>query len=524
MQTFEGLFLLVLAVAIARLVLGPIHPRFSYSTIGLVGLALTVAGMVVEGWRWQMIPAYAGFGLLILGSLKSSPTGIYWRAAGAIPLVLLLATSGFLTHQLPVLSLPAPTGPYSVGTFDYSITDTSRPERYAPERDRELYVEVWYPADKARLAGHRVRSLGEEIYGGDYDIRSFLTGYFRHIPTHSHVAAPVAAPEAGAFPVLLFSHGMMGFTAQNPLLMEHLASHGYVIFSIAHPYQSTKVILANAGTVTLAYDEPKDVEFRLDDMELGLMGRIIEAAETTAEVTEMRTVLYRLADDYSKAQTASAKAMVLEKAVTMPELQRYGSFVTTESLRDYLRYHNEYVSRAVQTWVEDTGFVATSVSDRQWPITGLSEAIDVSGFGVFGMSFGGAAAGEFCKLDSRCRAGANLDGTQLGYHWNKRPSAPFLMFYHEAHQGGNDFAYLPPTHDFWDYTVKGSMHFDFADAIYALPIIKTLGFGGAIDAGRMVEIVNRVQLDFFDHYLKGEPIPPDLHRDLVEVVVDRHIQ
>ena len=182
MQFFEVLFLLVLAVGIVRLLLGPIHPRFAYSTIAVVGLGVMALGVAIEGFRWQMIPAYVGFGVLLLASLKKSETRPVWRALGAVPLFLLLSASAVLTHELPMLSLPEPSGPYAVGTFEYSITDDSRKERYAPTRNRELYVEVWYPADKGASGDFPVRTLFQELYEGDYTQQSFLFGYLETRP------------------------------------------------------------------------------------------------------------------------------------------------------------------------------------------------------------------------------------------------------------------------------------------------------------------------------------------------------
>jgi hypothetical protein len=156
LQFFEILFLLTLTVGIVRLLLGPAHPRFAYSTIAVVGLGLMVLGVVTEGFRWQMIPAYVGFGVLVLASLKKSETRLVWRALGALPLFLLISASAVLTHELPIFSLPKPSGPYGVGTFEYSITDDSRKERYSPARNRELYVEVWYPAERSASGGFPV--------------------------------------------------------------------------------------------------------------------------------------------------------------------------------------------------------------------------------------------------------------------------------------------------------------------------------------------------------------------------------
>jgi hypothetical protein len=96
------------------------------------------------------------------------------------------------------------------------------------------------------------------------------------------------------------------------------------------------------------------------------------------------------------------------------------------------------------------------------------------------------------------------------------------MLYHEEHQGGNDFAYLPPTHDFWDYGIKGATHFDFTDFGYAWPLFKTLGFTGPIDGMRMIDIMNRVVLSFFDRSLRGEPVSGGLLTDIPEIVVRHH--
>ena len=522
MQVFEVLFLLVLAIGIVRLLAGPIHPRLTYPTIAVAGLGSIVLGAVTEGLRWQMIPAYLGLGLAVLASLKKSETRGVWRALGALPLLLLLSASAVLTHELPIFSLPEPSGPYGVGTFEYSITDDSRKERYSPARDRELYIEVWYPTEKGTSGGFPVRTLFQELYEGDYTRQSVLFGYLSHIPTHSHVHAPVAALDHGPFPVLLFNHaGELGFTSQNQLLMEHLASHGYVIFSIAHPYQSSKVNLGHAGTVTRVSDYPSDIALPRAELDRGLVGTIYEASHDLDEVSAVKEVLSPLAEQYFALDERDRRTF-LSRAVAMEAFHAYRHFISEDLLEDYFLYDYFAQDSMLQYWVDDIRFVADKLGDSKAPVAGFAEAIDASGFGVFGMSYGGAAAGEFCKIDIRCRAGVNLDGTQFGRRWNQAVSAPFLMLYHEEHQGGNDFAYLPPTHEFWDYGVKGATHFDFTDFTYVWPLFKTLGLTGPIDGMRMTEIVNGVVLRFFDHSLKGEPVSGELFTDTPEIVVRHH--
>jgi len=524
LQLLEILFLVVLAAGIVRLVFGPVHPRLSYPAIALTGLAVLLLGAFVEGLRWQMIPGYLAFGLLMTASLKKSETRPLWRRLGAVPLLLLLGGSAFLIHQIPILALPAPSGPFGVGTFEYSITDTSRRERYAPARNRELYVEVWYPADKSRVDNFPAQTLFHELYEGRYTRQSFLFGYMKHIPTHSHVEAPIAAPGGKGFPVLLFNHALApGFTSQNQLLMEQLASHGYVVVSIAHPYQSSKTNLLHAGTVTEASDVPQDLASALTRPELdqSAIGRIMAANSDVRRVSAFKAVISPLADQYFALPAGDRKAF-LRQAVLREDLRPFRQFISEDLLEDYFIHDYLVDNSLIQYWVEDTQFVADTLGDLQAPVAGFHEAIDTSGFGAIGMSYGGGATGEFCKIDQRCRAAVNLDGTQFGRHWDKPMPVPFLMFYNEEHQGGNDFAYLPVTHEFWDYTIDGAGHFDFTDFTYAWPLFKTAGLAGSIDGMRMIGITNGVVLNFFDHALKGKPVAGELFDDVPEIAVRHH--
>jgi predicted dienelactone hydrolase len=370
-----------------------------------------------------------------------------------------------------------------------------------------------------------VRTLFQELYEGDYTRQSFLFGYMKHIPTHSHIEAPVAAHGGKRFPVLLFNHALApGFTSQNQLLMEKLASHGYVILSIAHPYQSSKVNLAQAGTVTAATENPRDLLAAITRPELpeSAIGKIMAAHDgDLKQVSAFKTAISPLADEYLALPAGERKAF-LGEAVARKEFQRWRKLITTDLLEDYFIYNYLIENSLTGYWVEDIQFVADKLGELRAPVAGFHEAVDATGFGVFGMSYGGGAAGEFCKVDPRCRAFANLDGTQFGSHWSQPVPAPMLMFYNEEHQGGNDFAYLPPTHEYWEYTVDGAGHFDFTDFTYAWPLFKTFGLAGSIDGMRMTEITNGVVLNFFDHSLKGRPVNGELFTSVPEITVRRH--
>ncbi len=519
MQLLEALFLILLAIAIARVVIGPRYTWLTYSRITITGLVLLIAGLFTQGWRWQLLPAGITFVLVVLGSLKRSDTRLGWRVLGAVPLMALVGLSAMLAWLMPVVSLPAPAGPYGVGTFEFSLTDPARVERYSPGRKRELYAEVWYPASSEQLKDHPVRGLFHDLHEGEYNRTSLIFSYLKKVKTHSHVNAPAARPGESAFPVLLFNHALdFGFTSQNLLLMEHLASHGYVVVSIAHPYQTAKVNLDEAGTIRRASGIPGDLALPRPELPIGIVGTIFEKTGDIQQVSLLKSRLLPLAEGFLALDEAG-KARFLEQAISSPALEPFNRELTGALLEDFFYYDYAKDNSLVQYWVEDIGFIADSLASLQAPIAGFPGILDLGRMGVFGMSYGGAAAGEFCKIDSRCKAGANLDGTQVGRLWEQKVPVPFLMLYNEEHQGGNDYAYMPAVADFWDLKVDGATHMDFTDFVYLWPILKLIGFSGSIDGMRMTEILNSIQLEFFDHYLKGKPVSGGMIVGLPEVVV-----
>jgi len=89
-------------------------------------------------------------------------------------------------------------------------------------RQRLLPVEVWYPAADA----HRGQDLGEATR----DHYELLPGF----PPVWQEAVRDAAPRAGSYPLVMFSHGFGGHRRQTTFLCAHLASHGYVVAAVDH--------------------------------------------------------------------------------------------------------------------------------------------------------------------------------------------------------------------------------------------------------------------------------------------------
>ena len=73
-------------------------------------------------------------------------------AVGALALGLFFASLWFENSQS--LELPRPTGPFAVGRVGTTWVDTGRayPFTPPPDRDRELVVWIWYPAQRSDAA------------------------------------------------------------------------------------------------------------------------------------------------------------------------------------------------------------------------------------------------------------------------------------------------------------------------------------------------------------------------------------
>lgn len=138
-----------------------------------------------------------------------------------------------------------------------NVTDTE-----TPSYDRELTVEVWYPAAEGTQAG------------GTYDtvIRDGQTA----TTLSGRAARDASAAAEGEFPLILISHGYPGNRFLMSHLGENLASKGYVVAAIDHA-DSTYSDQAAFGSTLL--NRPRDQRFVLDQM-----ANLVETAPDLAAV------------------------------------------------------------------------------------------------------------------------------------------------------------------------------------------------------------------------------------------------
>ncbi|WP_229713479.1 alpha/beta hydrolase family protein [Streptomyces fuscichromogenes] len=175
------------------------------------------------------------------------------------------------------LTLPPPTGPHPVGTVPLHLVDTSRPDPVAgPGHYRELMAGVWYPA-------RRAEDLPRAPWMAEGALRAFLTDSDFPIDpalgplTAGHTGAPVHRT-GHRLPVIVYSHGSGSHRGDHTIMVQELASHGYVVVTVDHTYDTFtefpdgRVVTPGAHPM-FPKDFAADLRFLLDCVEMLAAGR-----------------------------------------------------------------------------------------------------------------------------------------------------------------------------------------------------------------------------------------------------------
>ena len=208
-------------------------------------------------------------------------------AAVALLLAAIIAASA-VASTLAYLRLPAPTGAFAVGRATTLLTDPSRPEpRTAANDHRAVRLVAWYPAAAGSgqsteyVPGLDAIRAGLEASGELGPLEVAGLGF---VQAHASDGAAIAR-EGGSYPVVILSPGNATNVTFYSSLAEDLASHGFVVVGVDHPYQVAAVDLGD-GTVAVYPG----------DQAAGPLGTEV-AAKIDERVADIRFVLDRLAED-----------------------------------------------------------------------------------------------------------------------------------------------------------------------------------------------------------------------------------
>ncbi|GHF21100.1 alpha/beta hydrolase family protein [Streptomyces morookaense] len=222
------------------------------------------------------------------------------------------------------LTLPGPTGPYPVGTVALHLVDASRPDPVAgPGRHRELMASVWYPAHDTRRYPQApwmlARPLQELLASAGFERDAVAAPL-----TAGHEGAPVRRT-GGRLPVVVYSHGAHSHRADHTVMVQELASHGYVVVTVDHTYDAIGEF--PDGRVVVPLRGPKyalgpadfatDIRFILDCIEDLDAGRNPDAGQRRLPAGLRGALdLHRIGMfGWSKGGTATARVMIDDRRV-----------------------------------------------------------------------------------------------------------------------------------------------------------------------------------------------------------------
>ncbi|HKL72032.1 MAG TPA: hypothetical protein VJ855_05185 [Marinilabiliaceae bacterium] len=364
--------------------------------------------------------------------------------------------------------LPKPTGEYQIATQKLFLTDSLRKEKFTTRRKyREIYVKVWYP----------VRAEGEyeyEYFLDDYPTKVVadifksvgldrdLVDLIKQTQTHS-LSEDFELPSGQKFPVILFNPGFyFGMSDFYTAIIENLASHGYIVCSINHPYEQPYVESSGKD----AYMKKKKAQ--LAYLQLFLMDKFRKFKIDTEEEIEAATRVY------------------------LKKLSRF--------------------DKVVRRWTADNEFFISYLENesKNPEVSGIIEGMDLNRLGVLGQSVGGSVAGQVCLHNKdRVKAGINLDCFQFGDIIDQPLETPFMLMQSDHYfmwNLGNSIIFRNPQADFYRTTIKNARHFVFSDASF-LDLIdaeEKKKMIGDVDGEESAKLINSYILAFFNFYLSGE--------------------
>jgi dienelactone hydrolase len=361
--------------------------------------------------------------------------------------------------------LPSPTGSYAVGTYTFRMDDTatfSDGRRVA----RPLTAQVWYPAKgrKGIAARYADSALIDSMISQKYlDAPAEDVRRWRELSLAASAnAAPADASTGAGWPVIAFSHGFGVSRVNYSALVQELASHGYVVISLDHPY----------GGFALAADR-RVLQPGGDSLRRRL-GR----------GSELASVDSALAWDGSAWANEAARA-VRHVARSTVDIGHGALRLIIDTAHVGMLGHSLGGAAALLACRHDALFIACADMDGA-PVgdvdaSGVPKPILVLLSQPGGARHAPKDSAERAHQQAFARMGRDRDSTWLAIR-QKNPKTPTYIV-----------------------KLKGTAHMSFSDAPFLMPTLLQ-GTGSTLSATEANARINRYLLEFFGHFLRGRPI------------------
>jgi len=135
-------------------------------------------------------------------------------------------------------ALPKPTGIFQIGRTHLNFIDENRvdPSPLAEGKKRDVPIIIWYPIDDSGTSSPlKIRKRQDLDSAKKFVVFQSIPDEICDILTNSYEGVPIT-DKVRKLPVLIYNHGLTSIMEECTILMEHMASHGYIVVSLGHPY------------------------------------------------------------------------------------------------------------------------------------------------------------------------------------------------------------------------------------------------------------------------------------------------
>ena len=357
---------------------------------------------------------------------------------------------------------PMPTGKYAVGTKTFTIYNT-RKEALDTKGDsmRHIPARIYYPTSKNTTEGlTKAKSLSRSEAMGIKKIFMIPLNYDKmeaagENDSECYVDAPFI--EDKKFPLIVFNHGYFSYIEGNSFLLIELASQGYVVLTVGHPYEGTGTDYDD-GTYTIAD----------------------------------KSLANKMYHPYWRGILAAYK--LTKYKGTLQE--------QAELFEEFQNKYCKFIGNRVDEWITDTNFAVEHAKKEFAQILDLT-----NGIGIAGHSQGGAVAYKVCLTDPEYTCGINIDGGLFGDTQGLTMNKPFMQLSCEDNENIVTKGYINHTKPAYKVLFRDMKHMGFADIKYAMKPGMT---AGKLDADLAHKYTCKSFLEFFDCYLRKIKDKPDL--------------
>lgn len=368
---------------------------------------------------------------------------------------------------------PKPTGEYAVGTKTFTVYNTRKEDLY-PDKDlmRHVPARLYYPTYKDKTEGlEHGKCMSRAVAKGIRKAFMIPIDYDKMEETgENNSECFVDAPfiEDKKFPLVVFNHGYFSYVEGNSFLLIDLASHGYFVLSVGHPYEGASTDFDD-GTSQLL---DKSISKKMYSPYLGGMLAALR-------LTKFKGTMEEQAEHFEKFQN------------------KYCNFLKTR----------------IDAWITDTNIAVDHLREN------YKDQIDfTNGIGVSGHSHGGAVAYKYCLTDDNYTCGINIDGGLFGDYDGMTNHKPFMQISCKDNENIVAKTYLNHSAPAYKVLFRDMKHMAFSDMKHNLPPSGMLA--GKLDADIAHEHMCKSFLEFFDAYLKKTKDKPDLATDDVITVTE----